>query len=302
MIRDVLDKIKGLVRVLPFAIKGGNDVLVQNGNGVDSGTEIAQEVSDERVAKHLLKGEVTIPVEELRYRTYLVADSSNGFEYVGNGQAVKADRPVYGLNGKIMVRQENKLICTSVLEEFERINDYGVDTYTVSIEYESVPRFKFEQFMTFIEVRMEEGKTTTGTLRFNKIPDPSNKKSKAFINEITKWCDKKYDLGRTDISRNVASISFTTYKAEGDYDNTTYTLLYPTVTSVTSNDSEIFVNVEFKTSARMVLKLDEKYYSESMARKYETKAPKNRAADVDFGTLAKTKENAKIGEHDKNSD
>ena len=302
MIPDIITKLRNLLDVLPFALKGGNEVLTQNGNGVDNGTEIAQEVSDERVAKHLLKGEVTVPVEELRYRTYVVADSSGGYQYVGNGSAVKVDRPVYGVNGKIRVRQENKLICTSVLEEFERMNDYGVETYTVSMEYETVPKFRFEQFLTFIDIRMEDGKATTGTLHFNRIPDPSNKKSKAFVNEISKWTDEKFDLSRTDMSRNVASITFTTYKADGDYDNTTYTLLYPTVTGVTASETEILVNVVFQTSSRNVLKLDEKYYSESMARKYETKAPKNRVSEIDFNELAGNNVKTDKENEDKDSD
>ena len=77
---------------LPFGLKAADtEIMGSNNNGSD-GSSIHQEVSDERVAKHLLKGEVTQEVEELRYRTYKVAGESENYEYLGNGVAVKSDK------------------------------------------------------------------------------------------------------------------------------------------------------------------------------------------------------------------
>ena len=64
-----------LLRALPFGLQGAEREIMGSSNTGEDGTVITQEVSDERVSKHLLKGEVTQEVEELRYRTYKVANT-----------------------------------------------------------------------------------------------------------------------------------------------------------------------------------------------------------------------------------
>ena len=67
---------------LPFGLKAAGDEIMGGGEADQAGTEINQQVTDKRVAKHLLKGEVTQEVEELRYRTYKVANDSEKYKYV----------------------------------------------------------------------------------------------------------------------------------------------------------------------------------------------------------------------------
>jgi hypothetical protein len=45
---------------LPFGMKAASDEIIGAGNSLDNDTTISQEVSDKRVAKHLLKGEITV--------------------------------------------------------------------------------------------------------------------------------------------------------------------------------------------------------------------------------------------------
>ena len=58
-----MKKIKGymlnLLRALPFGLQGAEREIMGSNNTGEDGTVVTQEVSDERVAKHLLKGEVT---------------------------------------------------------------------------------------------------------------------------------------------------------------------------------------------------------------------------------------------------
>ena len=77
---------------LPFGLKAAGDEILGSGEADQARTEVNQQVTDKRVAKHLLKGEVTQEVEELRYRTYRVANESEKYKYVGNGVAVKEEK------------------------------------------------------------------------------------------------------------------------------------------------------------------------------------------------------------------
>ena len=85
---------------LPFGMKAADTEIMGNKSVDDNGVTIQQEVSDQRVAKHLLKGEVTQEVEELRYRTYKVADESENYKYLGNGVAVKEEKEKRPLDRK----------------------------------------------------------------------------------------------------------------------------------------------------------------------------------------------------------
>ena len=58
---------------LPFGLKAASEEIMSGGEVEQNGSSINQEATDNRVAKHLLKAEVTQEVEELRYRTYKVA-------------------------------------------------------------------------------------------------------------------------------------------------------------------------------------------------------------------------------------
>ena len=71
---------------LPFGMKAADTEIMGSKQVDDNGVTIQQEVSDQRVAKHLLKGEVTQEVEELRYRTYKVSNEAENYKYLGKGR------------------------------------------------------------------------------------------------------------------------------------------------------------------------------------------------------------------------
>ena len=101
------NKLLNILYSLPFGLKGADSEIFGTSKKTSDGTTISQEVSDERVGKHLLKGEVTQPVEELRYRTYKVSNESKNYNVVGNGVAVKNEEKKKKSKTRIRFSQEN---------------------------------------------------------------------------------------------------------------------------------------------------------------------------------------------------
>ena len=159
---------------LPFGMKAADTEIMGNKSVDDNGVTIQQEVSDQRVAKHLLKGEVTQEVEELRYRTYKVANESENYKYLGNGVAVKEEKEERPIDRKRhRFTQDNENICQSVLDSLKQVGNYGVEKYRFEIDYDAFVRFKVEKFATKVDVNIndETGLIET-TLHFNMEPDP----------------------------------------------------------------------------------------------------------------------------------
>ena len=152
-----MNKIKkyflNLIYGLPHGLKAADTEIMGSKQMDSNGTTINQEVSDERVAKHLLKGEVTQEVEELRYRTYKVENESKNYKYLGNGVAVKENNIEKKQDRtKFKFTQDNENICESVSETLKQVGNYGVERYRFEIDYNSFVRFKVEKFMIKIDV------------------------------------------------------------------------------------------------------------------------------------------------------
>ena len=275
---------------LPFGMKAASDEIIGAGNSLDNDTTISHEVSDKRVAKHLLKGEITQEVEELRYRNYKVAGEAENYEYLGNGVAVKKEGNSLPKDDglKFKFSQENGLMVASVLDELQRVDDYGVDKYRLEVTYDSTVRFKIEQFATMIDVNIDVRKTTNPvvmdtTLHFEKQPDPYNAKSKPFINELAKLKDVKndYEISRNEIASSVKTISFTTYKATNEKDFTNYSFVEGCkFKKFEENEHEYLLTFSWDGYIRLPLNLESKYYSKSMDEKYQKKERKDVAPEM----------------------
>ena len=265
---------------LPFGLKGADSEIIGNKGVTSDGTTISQEVSDERVGKHLLKGEVTQEVEELRYRTYKVENESKNYKYIGNGIAVKEDS-----NGKneqktkFKFSQDNENICETVLQTLNQVGKYGTEKYRFEIDYKSFVRFKVEKFATRIDVDIneEDGKIET-TLHFSTEPNPYDASSMPFINELKKLFDIKdeYTASRSEIASSIMNISFTTYKAYNEDDFVNYSFINGAKFKSFKQDGyEYLLTFEWEEYLRLPLDLESKYYSKSMAEKYDRKERKN---------------------------
>ena len=279
-----LKKIKkyflNLLYGLPYGLKAADSEIMGSGSKDDLGASIHQEVSDQRVAKHLLKGEITQEVEELRYRTYKVANESEKYKYLGNGVAIKEekeDKPTD--RKKYKFTQENENICESVLEGLNQVGNYGVERYRFEIDYESFVRFKVEKFATKVDVNIndETGLIET-TLHFNSEPNPYDGTSMPFINEISKLLNVKseYEIKRNEIASSIKNFSFCTYKATNEDDFVTYSFVNGgKFKNFVQNGYEFLLTLTWDEYMRVPLNLEAKYYSKSMAEKYERKERKD---------------------------
>lgn len=207
---------KWLYRVfysLPFGIKAADKELVGGaGNELGDGTEITKEVSDERVAKHLLKGEVTQEVEDLRYRTYLVDKESDKYKYVANGIAEKMVDTVSGgsQKGKYHFTQENRMLCSSVLEgmnDFEKSTDIG--KRLLEISYRGFSRFRIENLALSIEVKTN-GDECQSTFAFNTVGNVP--KERSFVRELSKMSDGS-GYRNAEIEDTMFLVMFSTFRA-----------------------------------------------------------------------------------------
>lgn len=264
---------------LPFGLKAASDEIMGSNGTSSNDTNISQEVSDERVAKHLLKGEVTQNVEELRYRTYKVDNESKNYKYLGNGIAVKEGGNKKESKTKFKFSQTNENICETVLQSLNQVGNYGAEKYRFEIDYNSFVRYKVEKFATKIAVDINEeiGKIET-TLYFSTEPNPYDAASMPFINELKKLFDVKseYQISRNEIASSIMNISFTTYKAYNEEDFVNYCFINGAkFKSFKQEGYEYLLTFEWNEYLRLPLDLESKYYSKSMAEKYEKKERKN---------------------------
>lgn len=266
---------------LPFGLKAANDEIMGSGDKVSNIPTINQEVSDERVAKHLLKGEVTQEVEELRYRMYKVENESKKYKYLGNGITVKKEDNEIKKTTKTKFKftQDNEAVCETVTESLKQVGNYGTERYKFEIDYNSLVRFKLEKFATKIDVDIneEEGKIET-TLHFSTEPNPYDASSMPFINELKRLFDVKseYQVSRNEIASSIKNISFTTYKAHNEEDFVNYSFINGAkFKSFKQEGYDYLLTFEWDEYLRLPLDLESKYYSKSMAEKYEKKERKN---------------------------
>ena len=268
---------------LPFGLKAAGDEILGSGEADQARTEVNQQVTDKRVAKHLLKGEVTQEVEELRYRTYRVANESENYKYVGNGIAIKEEKEKPKDKTRFKFSQENENICQSVLDTMNQVGKYGVEKYRIEIDYNSFVRFKVEKFAKKIDVDIDEkiGKIET-TLHFNTEPDPYDAASMPFINELKKLLNaNEYEISRNEIATSIYNLSFTTYKAYNEDDLVNYSFIKGGKFKEFKQDGyEYLLTLEWDEYLRLPTDLESKYYSKSMAEKYAKKERKEVAPEM----------------------
>lgn len=263
---------------LPFGMKAADTEIMGNNSKDNNSISIQQEVSDKRVGQHLLKGEITQEVEDLRYRTYRVANESKKYNYLGNGVAIKKENQTINKK-KHRFTQDNENVCESILQTLKQVGNYGTEKYRFEIDYNSFVRFKIEKYATKVDVNInDEDGTIETTLHFNAEPNPYDSVSKPFINEISKLLNVKseYEIQKNEIASSIQSLSFVTYKAINEDDLVTYCFVNGgKFTNFEKRGYEYLMTLVWDEYMRTPLNLETKYYSKSMAEKYERKEKKN---------------------------
>lgn len=266
-----------MLYALPFGLKGADSEIMGSGDSTGSNdVSIKQQVQDKRVAKHLLKGEVTQEVEELRYRTYKIDRETDKYDYVGSGMAVKNNK--ISNNDVIKFSQPNKLICNDVLDELKRVNNYGVEKYTVDIDYTGPVKIKLEPFLTLVDVYIKSGENPVTTLHFSDTMNPSEFKSKPFVNALSNLCDifnknDTYAISRNEYATSLFCMSFTTFNATDNEPNVvSYSFTMPDLIAVHHDNGEYLLKYQWKLYSRT--DLTEKFFNAELEEKYKNKEKK----------------------------
>lgn len=274
---NVIKTLKNLLYALPFGLKGADSEIMGVGDMTNAdGTSVKQQVQDKRVAKHLLKGEITQEVEELRYRTYKIDRETDKYDYVGNGMAVKSDKKA--VSDLIKFSQPNKLICEDVLSELNRVGKYGVEKYTIDIDYTSPIKIKLEPFITLVDVYIKKGEQAITTLHFNDTPNPMEFKSKPFIKSLETLFDvfnrnDTYALSRNEFATSLFCLNFTTMNASDEEPNIiNYSFSMPDLIAVQHVNGEYLLKYQWKIHTR--LDLTEKFFNAELEEKYKNKEKK----------------------------
>ena len=272
----MINKIKkifyNILYSIPFGMKGANDEMFsQKENKESDSVGIHEVVQKESLGEDLLKGKVTEQVEELRYRNYKVYNESNKYEYLGNGIAVKKE--VDESNKRIDFFQENKLLCADVLTELKRVDkDYGNDSYTLSVIYNDIPRFKLEKYCKYFSLLEKDGKLQFNAY-FSVYDDNFDKTTTMFNNELNSIIE-----GKKSEFDSLISIDFVTYRAINEDDLIKYSLKELTKFDINKNSSSYCIKYNVDYYERV--NLTDKFYCKSMDDKYKTKERKELSLDL----------------------
>ena len=225
-----MNPLKKLINVLEGFVWGtkatADEVFTQQGAATGAESGVVRTVTENRVSKDLLRGEVTQAVEELRYRTFLVEREAKKYEYYSPLKAIKRDaddlRKVKyddsdGL--EVITIQPNRQICDTVFDGIKDIDfdkshvkyDENVksdvlivdmkyfDTkneHTIKIKRDFMPRFKLEDYCSRIVVKKLDDTHAILDLYFSQVPIEDDMKSIYFSNELKKIYEgeKKSDI------------------------------------------------------------------------------------------------------------
>ena len=179
-LKKLYNRINAYWAGLFYGLKSTNDeIFTQSGLDNSIGTVIQQQVSENRVSKDLLKGEVTQQVEELRYRTYKVDRESKQFEYFSPTKALRYEKQDSKFvkyensdNLELITIQPNHAQTANVYEgtkdvdflKANLINNQGdiavnvghfdvLNSYNIEVERDFMPRFKLEAYTTRLVVK-----------------------------------------------------------------------------------------------------------------------------------------------------
>lgn len=284
----MIKRIKNICRkigyLFAFGLKGANDeILSQDNNNSDIG--IIQNAETHGMAQSLLKGEVTQEVEELRFRNYLIAKESKNYSYIGNGQTIKKKR----LNSQRKVYkfvQRNELICEGIEHELQRINKYDIERYVFDIVYSDITKYRIESFISYGEFFVNGQEISVNFVFDKNLKNKYDPISYGILKELDKISKfvNSYEIMTNDICTNIKMLNFTTYKSYGEDDLIQYSINDLQFVSC-ENLNDTFI-LKYKTNNFIRLDLTEKFFSKTMAEKYQTNAPKDTSLHFDDNNTA----------------
>lgn len=265
-----------------IGMKNTNKLLISSQKDIDGALEITKNDSG-GVYKDLLEQKITQEVEELRYTSYIVANESKKYKYIGNGTVVKKNNlelnEKHGIieesdNLPIILIQDISLVCESVnnilkevnLKENKKINS----EYNIKINRKNLPRFKIEEYIKKLVLK-ESDENYVLDLYCSKYPRQfSERKDKPFLSEIKKIKNK--EIKPNDIL-DFEEISFITNNAWGVDDYHSFSFNSFEFYDIIDFDGNYIIRLGCESNVFMKNLLDE-IYSKSADEKYKNKEAK----------------------------
>ena len=289
-----------------YGLKDTNDtVFTQAGIDNSVGTEIQQQVNENRVSKDLLKGEVTQQVEELRYRTYKVDRESKQFEYFSPTKAIRFDKQDSKFvkydnsdNLELITIQPNHANTANIYDgtkDVDFLNAKLIDgqgnvsinlghfdvenKYNIEIERDFMPRFKLETYTTRLVVKkLDDEDNMILDFYVSKYPQEKDMKSIYFIKEVEKLMS---GYKQSDIT-SMIRVSFVTSHAYGLNDMIEFRFDHIYYKGILEYDGHYIL--KFKAHAYVNGKdQTDEFYSKSMDEKYRNNEKKEVVLDAFSG-------------------
>lgn len=270
-----LNNLKFWIHSLFWGLSDADKVIQGQDNEPNEKTVGIHQVKDtQRVSHALLRGEITKSVAELRYRDYLVSENSRNYHVFGDEAVSTTDNIL--INERQIPKKfggVNHEICNGFSESDSPTK------YTLKFEYFESIKFPLDKFC--VHFLVEENFIS---LYFSLLPNRNVATSKAFSNYLNKLIVSSNDFGAE--YKKLKSISFTTYKisAVANYIKFTFKNLLLSDISVVNNE---FV-LKYAYESKEIENLLEKYTSEELKKKYETKEEKHLPQDVNIFEIANT--------------
>lgn len=236
-----------------------SEILSQKGSSNVDDISVHQMVTDQRVAPHLLQGEVTQEVEELRYRDYKVYNTSKQYKYIGEGNAEQHQND----NWAMKFVQPNINWCGSVADgmKWQETQEKVISPF-FTIIYEVIPKFKIEVLCDTLQVDLKMSSITFNLNGGNTIGEINWRRFvKWFHNPINHKAWAKLFL-----------LEFTTYKCDNEDDFVLYVFNDLTLTDKQINGGNIQITYQFNNYQRNSV-LD-KFKSKELEEKYKNKEAK----------------------------
>ncbi len=251
---------------------------------VDSGIE--EQVTENRVSRALLRGEITQAVKELRYRTYRVDREAKSVEYYSpflTSKRDKVDSKIISYensdNFKLIVIQPNFAKNETILESLERLDckDRKPVEYHIMVSRENgfIPRFRIEEYTTKLIIMEESEDNLIADFYISKYFNREDVKSKAFVREVEHIRD---DKKRSDILK-FDFVSFITNNAYGQEDMMFFDLEDFEFISVKEFDGSYILRFSCKLTGE-IKDMTDQYYCKEMDDKYKNNEPKELVLDV----------------------
>lgn len=306
LIKKLCNRIKAYWVGFFYGLKDTNDtVFTQAGIDNSVGTEIQQQVTENRVSKDLLKGEVTQQVEELRYRTYKVDRESKQFEYFSPTKAIRFDKQDSKFvkydnsdNLELITIQPNHANTANIYDgtkDVDFLNAKLIDgqgnvsinlghfdvenKYNIEIERDFMPRFKLEAYTTRLVVKkLDDEDNMVLDFYVSKYPQEKDMKSIYFIKEVEKLMSGYRQSDITSMTR----LSFVTSHAYGLNDMIEFRFDHIYYKGILEYDGHYVL--KFKAHAYVNGKdQTDEFYSKSMDEKYRNNEKKEVVIDAFSG-------------------